>query len=909
MRHPGPIVTVARAWEALPSRLRAALAAGATVVTPNNRLARRLTALYDGAQRAAGRLAWEAPVVLPWTGWLERLWQDAAASDFAAPPPRVITPAQSAFLWKRIVAADRLLLIDEGGLGALAADAWSIVHAWGAGGASWRGWRGGDHDREAFVRWADDYSARLAAAQAIDLAQLPDWLARRAVGVGAWPHAPVMLAGFIDESPQQQRLAAAPTAAGASIDRCSSVSDVAGTAWGVAATTPRDEAMRALLWARERARADPNATIAVAFEDLGSRREEIRALADEVLCPAFQWPGHEDATRPYNLSLGVAASSIPILATALDLIALARGPLPTGRAAALLRSPYLAGARDEWVRRASLEAGWLNDGRRDINLDEAIASLASVDRGLSECWRRARDSMRPPASATAREWTEFWRAWVEATGWPGDRPLSSAEWQAHELWDELLGEFATFGVLAQRIAAGDALRSLAALADDHIFQPESPTAPVQILGGLEAAGLPFDALWIAGLAAEAWPRAPRPNPLLPLAWQRERNAPHATAARELAYAKALTAQWARGAPEVVFSYARSADDHERSVSLLVPEGLALAAPAPVATASLQFAAAPNRESIRDDRAPALVAGTWTRGGANLLDAQSNCPFQAMARFRLGVERWPRLATALLPGERGTLVHAALAAFWREVRDHRSLVGLSVDVLSAKIAVAADIALTALRAARWRRIPPAIRAGETLRIASVLRAWIDAFERPRPAFSVEAIEVERRIAPAGLDLGLRLDRVDLLAGGGLAVIDYKTGLAKPPATWFDARPQAPQIGLYALAERAQAPQHEVRAAAYAQLKAGEVGVHGIAADTDAWPALRIPAELRGVELPDWNAVAARWTQALEALACEVREGYAAVIPRDTRVTCRTCGRQALCRIGAPATEEIDEGGDE
>jgi len=900
-------VNVARAWEALPPELRAALSGGATVVTPNNRLARRLTALHDGAQRAAGRLAWEAADVLPWSAWLERLRQDAAASDIEAPPPCVIGSAQNAFLWKRIVAADRLPLIDEGGLAALAADAWSIVHAWGAGGASWRGWSGGDDDRQAFVRWAEDYSGRLAAAGAIDFAQLPDWLASHAVRADAWRGASITLAGFVDESPQQQRLARALAAAGARIERCSSVSDVAGAAWRVAATTPRDEAMRALQWARERVLVDRGASVAVAILDLASRREEIRALADDVLSPALQWPGHEDAARPYNISLGVAASSIPLLATALDLLALAQGPLPIGRAAALLRSPYLVGAHDDWMQRASLERGSLNEGRRDLGLDEAIAALAAVDRGLADRWRRARERLRLPASATAREWTGFWRAWVEAAGWPGDRPLSSAEWQARDLWDELLREFAAFGVLSQRIAAAEALRSLAALADDHVFQPESPAAPVQILGGLEAAGMPFDGLWIAGLAAEAWPQAPRPNPLLPLAWQRERNAPHATAARELAYAQALTAQWAQGAPEVVFSYARNADDHERSVSLLVPAAVALAARAPIATAALQLAAPPKREPVRDDRAPKLAAGAQVRGGASLLDAQSNCPFQATARFRLGAERWPRLATALLPGERGMLVHAALAAFWRDVRDHQALVALSPQRLDASIAAAAELALAGIRASRWRRIPPASRAGEAPRIASLLRAWIAAFERPRPAFSVEAVEVERPLSLAGIDLRLRIDRIDLLASGGLAVVDYKTGLAKTPATWFDARPQAPQIGLYALAERARA-QRPVGAAVYAQLKPGELGVHGIAADKSAWPALRTPADLRRPELPDWSAVEARWTQALEALAREVHEGYAAVMPRETRATCRTCGRQALCRIGAPATEEIEEGDD-
>ena len=902
-------MTVARAWEALPSRLRAAIAAGATVVTPNNRLARRLTALYDGAQRAAGRLAWEAPVVLPWGAWLEQLWQEAAASSRELPPPRLISPPQSAFLWKRIVAADRLRLIDERGLAALAADAWSIVHAWGAGGAIWRGWSNGDDDREAFVRWADTYSGRLGAAEAIDLAQLPDWLARSVPSVEARRGVPVMLAGFIDESPQLQRLAVALTAAGASIDRCPSVSDVAGTTWTAAATTPRDEAARALSWARERALADPSATIAIAIDDLGSRREEIRALADEVLCPALQWPGNEEAARPYNLSLGVAAGAIPLLATGLDLIALAHGPLPTGRAAALLRSPYLSGTLDEWVRRASLERGWLKEGRRNIGLDAVIASLADVDRALSDRWRRARDGARPPANATSREWAEFWRAWLESAGWPGDRQLSSSEWQARELWDDLLNEFATFGVFAQRIATVDALVSLVALADDHVFQPESADAPVQILGGLEAAGIPFDALWVAGLAADAWPQAPRPNPLLPLAWQRERNTPHASAARELEYARALTTQWLHGAPEVVFSHARNADDYERSAaSVLVPMAVPLTVAAPVATTARQRAAAPAAEGIRDDRAPGLAAGTRMRGGATLLEAQSNCPFQAMARFRLEVERWPRLAIALLPVERGMLVHAALAAFWRDVRDHAALVALAPDALAGRVAAAADAALTALPAARWRRVPPAVHAGETRRIASILRAWIDAFERPRPGFSVESVELERLFSLAGLELRLRIDRVDRLADSGFAVIDYKTGEVKSPPTWFDTRPQAPQIGLYVLAERAHSGPRSIRAAAYAQLKSGEIGVDGVAADADAWPALRVPAALRGSELPDWDAIEARWTRTLSALATEVRDGHAAAAPRDRRGTCRVCGRQALCRIGAPATDDIDEGDD-
>ena len=60
-----------------------------------------------------------------------------------------------------------------------------------------------------------------------------------------------------------------------------------------------------------------------------------------------------------------------------------------------------------------------------------------------------------------------------------------------------------------------------------------------------------------------------PNPLLPVAWQRDRNVPHSTAAREIAYARALTDQFMRAAPAVVLSHANAKDGHPRSASALI----------------------------------------------------------------------------------------------------------------------------------------------------------------------------------------------------------------------------------------------------------------------------------------------------------------------------------------------------
>src|SRR5512143_1045222 len=124
----------------LPDPLLQALAAGATVVTPNNRLARALTAGFDAAQRKSGRSAWPAARVLPWGAWLTALWQDAIEAEAINDAWRLLNAAQSNYLWRRIVAAQGGELIDVAGAARIAAQAWSLAHEWGAGGESWRGW-------------------------------------------------------------------------------------------------------------------------------------------------------------------------------------------------------------------------------------------------------------------------------------------------------------------------------------------------------------------------------------------------------------------------------------------------------------------------------------------------------------------------------------------------------------------------------------------------------------------------------------------------------------------------------------------------------------------------------------------------------------------------------------------------
>jgi ATP-dependent helicase/nuclease subunit B len=877
------------------STLHAALADGAVVVTPNRRLARVLHREFDLAQRAAGHSAWRTPTILPYSIWLATLWDAALPSD-AGPGATalLLTAPQAAQLWRAVVEAEGMPLLDPRGAAALAAEAWTLVHEWGAGGESWRAWRRSDDvsdDAAVFAQWAEAYRAQLQGIGAVDLAQLPNALTADATRVAVRCGATV-LAGFSELAPQQERLCAALLAAGVPLRQLDSLPERSGMVIRTVAASPSDELAAALDWARVRVQQNPHARIGIVIEDLAARRDEVAALATERLCPGALIPGTVTAPAPFEISLGIALASVPLVVAALDLISLAEAALAAGAAAALLRSPYLPAAEQAWAARARIERTWLEGGQREVTLAEAIAALESCSPALAARWRDGRDPRRT-THASPRQWVDRWRSWLLAAGWPGTRSLDSDEYQAREAWERILGQFASLAAVSRRLGAASAIDALRALVGQTIFQPEGSAAPIQILGLLEGTGLTFDALWVTGLAAERWPPAPAPNPLLPMGWQRERQVPRASAERELAFATLLTARFARAAPEVVLSSPASADDDQA----LSPSALILGYPEsaptiPAATWLQALAHSARLEVVDDDRAPPLAEGKVVPGGSRIVASQSDCPFQAVARHRLRAQPWPLQGLGLGPPERGLLVHAALAAFWEAVRDHATLGALSAAARAAQIEAAVEAAIAALPAPRWRTVPPAVRAGEARRLAALLDAWL-SLERERTPFVVRGVEVEQTLQLAGLTFRMRLDRVDTLLPQGIAVLDYKTGSIERPTQWFEQRPRASQLGLYTLAQRAAHPELAVRAVAYVQLRAGAVAAAGLAADPSAWPGLTSVADAGPVR--DWQELEAWWRAHLGTLAAEIARGHAAVAPRESPLPCRNCGLYAVCRI--------------
>src|SRR5213592_199510 len=84
-------------------RLALGRAAGATVVTPNKRLSQALMLEFDAFQIGKALSIWEAPDILPFGAFVQRLYEDGLYTDLSAELPMLLTPAQEEEVWKQVV--------------------------------------------------------------------------------------------------------------------------------------------------------------------------------------------------------------------------------------------------------------------------------------------------------------------------------------------------------------------------------------------------------------------------------------------------------------------------------------------------------------------------------------------------------------------------------------------------------------------------------------------------------------------------------------------------------------------------------------------------------------------------------------------------------------------------------------
>jgi exodeoxyribonuclease-5 len=834
-------------------------------------------------ERPADALSWQTPQALTIAQWLTMLADEALLSGTADLPQALDGDAER-LLWEQVI-ADALAsgtsaaaaLFDLPGLAASAMEAHALCRRWAidAGGVS--------DEMRLFALWQVSFLKRCREAGWIDVGGLHLALLERLTeGLFTLPGR-VLLCGFDRLTPLEQRLFDVLARRGVVIEQQDFSVLTSSSPVAHACTDATAECHAAVAWAVAQLAAAPGRRIGIVAPDLAGVRDRLAGLLDEALHPLAMRPDGAELPRSYNISLGRPLAAQPLVRGALELLALGSGRavVEQSRLSALLLGAFWAGDVSEADARACLDAAL----RRELPYFTNAAALIRLAGRQPQSCARSVEALRAalsilaeaPRSQLPGAWGRCFRQALAAFGWPGERTLSSDEFQAHRAFGELLDGFGRFDALLGRIGQGAALARLRELCRQRLFQPETRGRPaIQVLGVLESAGLNFDALWVMGLNDDRWPAPPRPNPLLSVEAQRAAGSAHASADVELDFARRVHARLLRSAATVTLSWACADGNRMLRPSPLLGE--LVSAPMldqRVLTLASRLLSDVACVAVDDALAPPVGAGEVVAGGSWLLRAQAICPAWAFHQFRLGAQALDAPVEGLDPAARGTLVHAALEHFWRRLGGSEGLAALGEDAGRRLLGEAVEAALAQFEEQHRSPLPQRFRQLEGARLVRLLERWL-AVERARPQpFTVIACEQAASVEIEGIRVNMVVDRIDRLADGRQLIIDYKTGAAIDVHNWASPRITEPQLPIYAALIG-----DEVAAVVFAKVLIDKPAFAGIADADDLLPGVRGLADARqkifpADRFPDWPSVIAHWRDSLQQVAREVRAGVAGV----------------------------------
>src|SRR6185437_4278482 len=278
------------------------------------------------------------------------------------------------------------------------------------------------------------------------------------------------------------------------------------------------------------------------------------------------------------------------------------------------------------------------------------------------------------------------------------------------------------------------------------------------------------------------------------------------------------------------------------------------------------------------------------------ELQNQCPFHAYAELRLGSQELGVPEPGIAPDARGKLLHDALQQLWDRLGDSSALLALGAQELDELIGTCVAKAAATLAAADEESVPRPALARERRRTARLIAKLLE-IERGRAPFRVQHTEYASRLRVAGQELRLRIDRLDALASGGVAILDYKSGRRITP-DWYGDRPSHPQLLAYLAAVG-----EDVVAMATINVTAREVRYDGIAASEQLLPKVAGVKADAGQSQHAWQARVREWHGLVERLAEAFAAGQALVDPKPR--ACDFCHVASVCRVGDSLTATDDE----
>jgi ATP-dependent helicase/nuclease subunit B len=274
----------------------------------------------------------------------------------------------------------------------------------------------------------------------------------------------------------------------------------------------------------------------------------------------------------------------------------------------------------------------------------------------------------------------------------------------------------------------------------------------------------------------------------------------------------------------------------------------------------------------------------------VIRSQAQCPFRAFAEYRLHAQRPEDACFGFDARERGGYLHRALESVWKRLESSEQLKRIPDEELESLVEAAVTEALASERNSPFRDV---ISSAERDRLREAILYWLNEKEKHRGTpFRVEHVEEKKTVEINGLQLRVRVDRIDRLPDGSVVLIDYKSGEISERGLQ-GKRPSEPQLLVYAAAM-----EEEVDGIFLAQVRPREAKTVGSALHSHFPP-------VKNSKL-DWAALREDSRIYLRELADEFMRGHAPVDPLPG--ACTYCNLPVLCRIQEGARALTDEDND-
>lgn len=891
------------------------LAAGTTVLVPNNRIRDAVVHAYADKQSAT---VFTTPRVLGIDVWARETWLQAGSLGITPYSEKLaISATEELFLWMDLIqkSQDRYPLLNEAETASAVSRAYQLMRQWqlqDEHAETLQAYRS-IPDIDAFLTWSEQFQNRCKNKQLVSLvdciAQIADQL-ESGTEITLGLEEDILLLNFYQPPPLYQKLfqQLKRHCKVTEVQLASSGSSVSGTHYEF--PTQRAEFHQVAKWAMKIAQQEPSAHIGLIGELGNKQRSELERILAAVL-------DRNDiidlsTTQAVFNSTHSARSLIDegVVHDAFLLFELIKQDQSAENFCRLLRSSFVLPKSNEWEGRFALERILRKRVNLHCQLQDILYYAGQADepaycpilhQSLSQLRERYR---RLPQRQNPKKWSELFMQILEHFQWPGSL-LTPHQQQVVERFQVALDTLSALTPILGDIDQGKAASCLRRLCIETRHSQEfDHKRQISLYSIEEASGLDFDHIWLLNFNDQVWPPSINPSPFLPYSLQKETGIPGSHSDVQFQFASdAFRILCHSVAVSLQSSHHRSDGEQEFRPSNFSKHFAAAplsetADPTPHCFYGEPFSSAPSITTVPDQKAVALTPDDQSLGGHQVLSDQSSCPFRAFARYRLNVQELSQFATGLSPMARGLAVHEALEYLFKRVADSQSLHQMSSDALKETSSAAADAAIKYLRGHHKSLMTPRFEQIERQRILSLLQNFIDK-EKERQPFTAIAWEQKHQWRYRDMLFHLKIDRVDRLDDESLAVIDYKTGKTSASlSSWLQERPEDLQLPFYTTLMK-QSSEQPVNAVAIAHVNAENMRYSGIMESEQFHPKMTNISNKQPDD-KDWDSLVQHFETILHSIADEFHTGIATVDPANPPGTCRYCDYQAFCRI----QEQID-----